>query len=750
MLTKSLSPAVFHRTSGSQSAAIAVDQILFPKSYEEEWELADVKSRNTDFDKARFFMVRFANQAHDHILGSEVLDIARNPYDSTVLALASAVRTRIFESRHKTFSVTPILQCMRFILIKSRVAEVTGSDEAKSVVDFFFDPTIARNLQPLPRHTVSYRYPVARLKVCIIGGGPTGLSSAISLAEKGAGKIEVHVYEKRWVARASPNGAIISYPPGARRRDQVVTLQDSVTTLMSTRSLQALFEGCPEQVWPGSSNIQIRKVEDRLLLRCQADEFRDLIYLHAEGVDRHDLYKVGDFHVLLGADGAASWLRNSYFEGYEKERGRSYALGFAFDRPAGLPRPQPLNMFLTLGQTRYLLNASNVDGRGYLNMQLTEEEWHKMVSIDGQPVTFGNPGCLRVDGRVPEGFKESQVFAPSEDRQSILWKAIEDGLKLFGFKESEIINIVRIPIVVQAVRQVVQQLPPGDAWAIHRPHALVAVAGDAAMTVHFWPGRGLNSGIKSGIALADEIALALNNGRFLGLPLKAMTEYEAFMQKLQRREHDKRSIPILNQSGSPEMLSWLLSKAQSVPDNVAIEWLVGAMLQIANRLQARADWPFEPMINIEPELRDVLGQVASMTLKEMAVSFPWPTRDMAGAEILPIRSMRPEEKKKWLQQLWTILKEDKSKAMASRLPSPSASRFEAFPSASPMHLEQTIQRSRTTQSPPPAWLETALNNNNISELPGDIPLARLLSVTKRPGNEMLTDAMSLALFRIDE
>jgi hypothetical protein len=151
--------------------------------------------------------------------------------------------------------------------------------------------------------------------------------------------------------------------------------------------------------------------------------------------------------------------------------------------------------------------------------------------------------------------------------------------------------------------------------------------------------------------LADEIALALNNGLFPSLPLAAMKEYNNFIFKLQRRKHDKCSIPILNQSRSLEMLSWLLSKAESVLDNVAIKWLVGAMLQIANRLQVRPDWPFEPLMIIERQLRIILGQLTLMTLKEMAVSFPWPTREKSGGEVLPIRSMRPEEKNKWLQQL---------------------------------------------------------------------------------------------------
>lgn len=604
-----------------------------------------------------------------------------------------------------------------------------------------------------------YKYPAARLKICIVGGGPTGLSSAISLAEKGAGKIEVHIYERRWRATAGLNGVVVEYPPEAKRRDQVVTLQDSVTTLMSKDSQQALFQGRPEKVWPGSANIQIRKVEDRLLKRCQAQEFRGLIHLHAQSVRKETLSKIGDFHVLLGTDGAASWLRNSYFEGYEHERGRSYALGLAFDRPEGLPWSQPLNMFLTLGQTRYLLNASTFDGRGYLNMQLTEDEWHKMLTLDGNPVTFGNPGCLRgPDGRVPEGFSEGQIFAPSEDRESQLWKAIEDGLKLFGFKEHEVINVVRIPIAVQAVRCGVKHLPPVDAIAINRPHALVGVAGDAAMTVHFWPGRGLNSGIKSGIALADEISLALSNGKFLGLPLTAMAEYDNFLQKLQRREHDKRSIPILNQSGSPEMLGWLLSKARSVPDSVAIEWLVGAMHQIACRLQERSDWPFDPMVDIEPQLRIVLRQLTSMTLKEMAVSFPWPTREMAGAEILPIRSMKPAEKNRWLQQLFMTLTDEKNKSsktipIPTHNKTPSTFRFEAplLPvgsrsnvpplSPSPSQSEQglSVPTSNRGQDPPMSTTP-----------PGDVHLVRLLSVTRRPGREMLTDAMSLALFRVDE
>ncbi|PTB77106.1 hypothetical protein M440DRAFT_1401450 [Trichoderma longibrachiatum ATCC 18648] len=771
----------FRRRDPVAAAAQApsFNDIIFPKIYEEAWGASNgnIADDRSEFDRARIFLLRMANMTPDPKIIDELRTIVANPQNRTIQALATAIQHRIFGDSHASFATTPLMQAVRFMLIKARVPELILSDRTRSVVDFFFDPTLERNLNPPPTGDVSvYKYPAGRLKVAIVGGGPTALASAISIAEKGAGNVEVHMYEKRWVQKALPNGSIIvDYPPSAKRRDQVVTLQDSVTRLLSKPSFQALFAGRPERVWPGSANIQIRKVEDRFLRRVQDPEFKGLIYLHCEGVTREDLAKVGDFHVLLGADGAASWLRQSFFQGYENERGRSYALGLAFDRPAGLPWSQPLNVFLTLGQTRYLLNASDHDGRGYLNMQLTEEEWHKMVSVDGQPVHFGRPGCFRKpDGSIPEGFEPSQVFAPSEDRSSPLWVSISDGLKLFGFKEDEVINVVRIPIVVQAVREGVQLLPPQDSINVKRPHALVAVAGDAAMTVHFWPGRGLNSGIKAGLALGDELVHALNNGKFIGMPIDALKEYNDFILKLQGREHDKRSIPILNQSGSPEMLGWLLQKANSVPDQVAIEWLIGAMTQIADRLQRRDDWAYDFVENVEPQLRIVLRQLDTVTLKEMAVSFPWPTREMAGAEVLPIRSMKAEEKQKWLNNLWGLLRDERSKEGRAPPPqerdrSPSAARFEAPKGgkARPVsHMppstnnvptgvgSASLRRSNATQS--------VRHSRNLS-VPGEgasrarspspggeVSISRMLTVHKKPPTSVLGDALSLALFRVED
>ncbi|UQC90157.1 uncharacterized protein CLUP02_15687 [Colletotrichum lupini] len=500
-----------------------IDNIQFPRSWEAAWEAAG----QTNFERAQAFL--FFYRGDDASTNSELRSIAANPRHRDVVSLAASVQRIVFGNRHSTFNTTSLLQWMRFVLIKS---QALTSTKTNAVRDFFFDPSVARNLPQLPQDPIVYQYPAAPLKVMIIGGGPTGLASAIALAEKAGARVEVHLYEGRWIQQ--PGSSFVSYPPGARRRDQVVRLQDTVTDLMSDRTRQAVFGGNPERVWPGSSNLQIRKLEDGLLRRAQDSQFRDLIFLHASQVRQDNLSEYGDFHLMLGADGAGSWLRSAYFPGQEEE-------------------------------------------------------------------------------------------------------AILDGLELYGFKQCELKNIVRIPIVVRRINKAVEQVPQCDSTALRRPHGLVALAGDAAMTVHFWPGRGANSGMKAGIAWADEVTRALFHGQFVGLQTSSLGMYHDFLQKLQEREHGGRSLPIVKQTGDPDMMAWLMRNARLIPHHVAMEWLVGQMRRDGVRIQRRADWAFEQVNNLELQLREILEKMDVVTLQEMAATFPWPTQEMAGAEVLPER-----------------------------------------------------------------------------------------------------------------
>lgn len=148
--------------------------------------------------------------------------------------------------------------------------------------------------------------------------------------------------------------------------------------------------------------------------------------------------------------------------------------------------------------------------------------------------------------------------------------------------------------------------------------------------------------------------------------------------------------------------------------------LVGAMTQIADRLEQRPDWHFPHEANIEPQIRIVLRQLHSLTLREMAVSFPWPTREMAGAEVLPIRSMKPEEKQKWLQSLWGILNNEKKKdTTRGRSPNLAVSkaRFEA-PRLGDRARSKSPMPGRSPQAsanvPPVSAQIDALNLNSLS------------------------------------
>ena len=133
------------------------------------------------------------------------------------------------------------------------------------------------------------------------------------------------------------------------------------------------------------------------------------------------------------------------------------------------------------------------------------------------------------------------------------------------------------------------------------------------------------------------------------------------------------------------------------------------MTQIADRLEQRGDWSFAHESNVEAQIRIILRQLDSLTLREMAVSFPWPTREMAGAEVLPIRSMRPEEKRKWLQQLWGLLTVEKNKDSAARGRASSASnaRFEAPRPRSRSPLPASIRSQSPRPETPPMIVSTA-------------------------------------------
>lgn len=160
-------------------------------------------------------------------------------------------------------------------------------------------------------------------------------------------------------------------------------------------------------------------------------------------------------------------------------------------------------VLLTVGQNRFLLNS--LRGEGFLNMRLTDAEAAEVVGIDPVRRVFeeciASRPCLM--GRDEHGdFRcttHSTLFLPSLIKGSALWKRVGEGLRLFGVEPGELSAVTSFRLsMVQRPRFTAELLPP----TANSTGTYGFLLGDAANAIHFWPGRGLNSGLASAVSLA--------------------------------------------------------------------------------------------------------------------------------------------------------------------------------------------------------------------------------------------------------
>jgi pSer/pThr/pTyr-binding forkhead associated (FHA) protein len=524
------------------------------------------------------------------------------------------------------------------------IGDETFCFELPDVTELISDVTL---LQPLAEPTVVIESgPV--LQVTVTGGGPVGLSFALLLDHLLGRRVAVTVYDGRWTR----DGSRVVWKDerqGNVRRQQVVTVQSRQYLNLPEEVQARLFvPGAYTEMWPagpdsirghGPRNIRIAYIEDRLLEL--ANEKSDRIRLVPAKFDPVEYQAaVSEGHVLAICEGARSRTREHFAGKFGTADSSIYSLDGRHlqDVVLGLrvksDLPDPMSVLLTVAQNRFLLNS--LGGEGFLNMRLTDAEAQEVVGID--PVRREFRECIAaspcVMGRDDDGdfhcSTHSTLFLPALVRGSALWKRVMEGLAFFGVARENLTAVTAFRLdMVQRPRFTARLHPPTPTT----PGTYGFLLGDAANSIHFWPGRGLNSGLASAISLARSLQNAWSGRPFRDADF---VRHEAAMSMLQYRHKSRawNAMVATDEQGVSRAIKDVI--AQSIEDaereptdrDADIDLLLAQLRAIRDRLAARiAGMPDDAT------LREHLRTLKGETVRTLLASGAWDTLVMGGEEV---------------------------------------------------------------------------------------------------------------------
>ena len=471
------------------------------------------------------------------------------------------------------------------------------------------------------------------LVVIVSGGGPVGLTFSLHLTMMMGENVKIIIYEGRWFVDERGKLRWQGEEQGKIRREQVVTLQDHVINQMPEYIQKGLFKKIDEQVWPTSRNIPIREVEDRLFDLIQPFVQTSQIELVPENLHEQCEYLInGNFDVLVGADGSNSFVRR-YCNIQMISEGVEYACGVAYNIPAIVspeeePLHQSLNCILTISQSRYLVNSSE-SRRGYLNIRLIKDEYTELQEYLQEFQAKNESLDLTDVNKCPQ--------------HSPIWTIIRQGLEFFKIPSKYVFRVAPIEINVRhasiVVRELQIQIPDSSSpKGKKNKTALAFLAGDAAMNVHFWPGRGMNSGMKAAMALARCIlrSCTKNNSVDVRLPLRFLDflDYEAFMARLRAREQQGRSLRVLiNPVDKHIKAAYSYAHLNHCYKRYTKD-LSDKLKDSRDRLQERPEWPHQSRKIADEELQAATNRISASAIAQLSLTNPWPTREMSGVEVV--------------------------------------------------------------------------------------------------------------------
>ncbi|MEU9284346.1 FHA domain-containing protein [Streptomyces sp. NPDC048275] len=498
----------------------------------------------------------------------------------------------------------------------------------------------------LPRANASAN--PGELRVTVSGGGPVGLAFALLLENALPGKASITVYDGRWIK----NGSTVVWKDetqGNVRRQQVVTVQSRQYLALTEEMQSALFDaGGFSEMWPlgpdsvdgrPPRNIRIAYIEDKLLELANAKSAIRLVPKRFDPSEQQQ--RLSQEHVLVISEGGRSRTREHFADRFGAADSSIYSLDGEHlqDLVLGLrvksQLSDPMSVLLTVAQNRFLLNS--LRGEGFLNMRLTREEAGNVIGID--PVRQVFEECVAARPCLMSRHEDNEfvcpthgtLFLPALLRSSPLWKQIQEGLRLFGVPEDDLSAITSFRLdMVQRPRFTAQ---------LSRPTATSTgtygfLLGDAANAIHFWPGRGLNSGLASAVSLSRSLSRV-----WQGRPLRDadFIRHEAAMSMLQYRHKSRawNAMVTTDERGVTRAIKDIIADsmegdravAESDAERSDLDLLLDRMSAIRERLAPRL-----PGMPSDEELRSHLSTLAPSTLRALQESGAWDTLIVGGEE----------------------------------------------------------------------------------------------------------------------
>lgn len=516
-------------------------------------------------------------------------------------------------------------------------------------------------------HTSSTKRNENPMRILVVGGGPSGLLFATSVRSMLGEKVQVTVHEHRVIQDENlppPSLRWKSNKEGVNRREQVVTLQSAVFSSLPKTVQDAIF--VPDSfscVWPYSGesparlgfprNIQILTIENKLLELAQKLGIKFQINkMDSPSIDRLLEDKSLDFLVI--ADGPASKIREHFISKFGRDDPSPFTLPdnpqekledtvLALRVKSHLSDPD--TVVLTIAQNRFLLNAK--DGEGYLYMRLTNYEVtevrgrtnkgrHFKGCIQSQPcelkIEDDENDCCDPRNDKMMNFRcktHGTVFIPPTDPNSLLWPRVLDGLRLFKC-DVKSVTVFRLSMTMRP-HYVAELTETGTT-----PPVFGALIGDAANAIHFWPGRGLNHGIYSAVALARTINTAVSQFRRRRFVRSAeFTLFEAAMSALQHRHKDRAwraMVQPASKTGKLCAISEIIADAIESSDDSDRQELLEIMEKRAQTLCTS----LAERLPMRPNVRDIIKHIRQCndeTLNVLVESGTWETFLSGGPEV---------------------------------------------------------------------------------------------------------------------